>query len=62
GFVLATTGEELIPLSTGNLAARISERLGPEARLRFYGPGMHTALHTLPRELAHLVGQKPEWG
>lgn len=62
GFVLATTGEEPIPLSTGNLAARISERLGPEARLRFYGPGMHTALHTLPRELAHLVGQKPEWG
>jgi len=62
GFVLATTGEELIPLSMGNLAARISERLGPEARLRFYGPGMHTALHTLPRELAHLIGQKPEWG
>jgi spermidine synthase len=61
GFVLATTGEELNPLSAGMLAARISERLGPEAGLRFYGPAVHTALCTLPRELAHVIGEKAEW-
>ncbi|MFQ5989052.1 MAG: spermidine synthase [Candidatus Methylomirabilales bacterium] len=60
GFVLATTGEELNPLSTGMVAARISERLGSEAGLRFYGPEVHTALCTLPRELANLIGQKAE--
>ncbi|MFQ5801853.1 MAG: hypothetical protein ACE5JQ_03030 [Candidatus Methylomirabilales bacterium] len=60
GFVLATTGQELNSLSTGMLATRISERLGPEAGLRFYGPAVHTALCTFPRELAHFIGQKEQ--
>lgn len=60
GFVLASTGEGLHPLSTEMVAARISERLGSEAGLRFYGPEVHRALCTLPRELANLIGQKTE--
>lgn len=60
GFLLATSGEE--PRATGMLAARISERLGPEDRLRFYGPAVHTALCTLPRDLAYLIGQTTEGG
>ena len=58
GFLLATTGEG--PRATGMLAARISERLGPEDGLRFYEPVVHTALCTLPRELAYLIGQTTE--
>lgn len=60
GFLLATAGEYL--RATGMLAARISERLGSESELRFYGPAMHMALCTLPRELAHLIGQATKGG
>ncbi|MBW8056888.1 MAG: spermidine synthase [candidate division NC10 bacterium] len=58
GFLLATTGEELDPFASGALASRFDERLGPGAGLRFYEPAVHTALCTLPRELAQLIGQK----
>lgn len=60
GFLLATTGERLDPMATAMVAARISERLGRDGGLRFYGPAVHTALCTLPRELGRLIGQTDE--
>ncbi|MFQ5880844.1 MAG: spermidine synthase [Candidatus Methylomirabilales bacterium] len=60
GFLLATAGAELSSLPSGVLAARYSERLGPGAELRFYGPAVHTALCTLPRDLGCLIGEKGE--
>ena len=59
GFLLATAGAELDPSAPDTLVARFSERLGPEAGLRFYGPAVHTAMCTLPAELGDLIGQKP---
>ncbi len=60
GFLVARAEEETSPLSFGSLAARFSERMGVGAGPRFYGPAMHTALFTLPGELAQLIGQTAE--
>ena len=56
GFLLASTGEGLEPGVTSMLAARIRERLGRDAGLRFYGPAVHAVSCTLPRDLARLIG------